>query len=80
MENDVERLDERIAEMPDEQVRRFYRDLLIDQCEQDEDIKQEASKVLSQEYLDGDSYFVPCSGCIVEELVKIILEYRSQES
>jgi hypothetical protein len=80
MENEIERLDEHISKLPDEQVRRFYRDLLIDQCEQDADIKEEASKVLSQEWLDGDSYFVPCSGCIVEELVKIILELRQTKT
>jgi hypothetical protein len=65
-------LRESIARKPFELLCELYAQSLEDWANTDTEIRKLAAEVLSQEYVDGDSFFVPCTEDIVGHLVGTI--------
>ena len=65
-------LEETIAKIPLEELRKRYKDELTDWAETDSHVRKKAREVLTEFEVEGDSYGVPPIEDIVDKLVENI--------
>lgn len=69
-------LEEMVAQSSLEELRRYYITMLRDVSDDEVRIDEMAAMVLSKEFLEGDTYYVPSKLGIVEEVIQQLQEAR----